>query len=207
MNATGAILAGGASSRMGQAKALIEWSGRPLIQEVRDRLLTVVPDILVVTGVPEMLPFLDVPMVPDVFPGRGPLGGLHAALSHTGSEWVLLVGCDQPFLSVGLMSHILSHAQTMDADAVVPALGDGKIEPLCAAYSRGILPGLTDWLERGGSSRFLRFLSEISVKYLEPDEWGAFGPPERLFFNINTRADLERARLMADGKDQRCQGQ
>ncbi len=198
MSVVGAILAGGASRRMGQPKALLPWRGHTLIQEVADRLQQATPEIVLVTGQPELFRFLSYTMLDDVFPGRGPLGGIHAALTHVGRGWLVMVGCDQPFLSPELVRLLVDRAADGDVAAVVPALADGKIEPLCAAYNTDMLPQLTRWLRDCREPRILHFLRGISVAYLGPDHWAHLGKPELLFFNINTPADLATARQLRE---------
>ena len=179
---------------MGRSKALLDWRGRPLILEVADRLSRVTPHLLVVGGDAGVRALMDVPTVTDVFPGRGPLGGLHAALHHATTPWVILVGCDQPFVDTSFLTHLLKVAEEPGTDAVVPVLADGKVEPLCAAYSRRVLLRLTDYLKENDGRRMVDFYPLISVRYLAPPEWEKFGHAGRLFLNINTPADLDWAR-------------
>ncbi len=196
---TGIILAGGKSRRMGRPKSLISWRGQPLIMEVSRRLGLITDKLLLVTDEPGRYPFLDIPKVPDLFVNRGPMGGLHSGLHHAETPWMILTACDQPFLDPGLLGLLASYADRTGIDAVVPSLPGGYIEPLCALYSRDILPGLTRWLEQEERSSLRDFLPTINCHYLPPGEWEAFGPPERLFFNMNTPADLKRAQTMFDG--------
>ncbi|MCX8063463.1 MAG: NTP transferase domain-containing protein, partial [Anaerolineales bacterium] len=73
------VQAGGESRRMGKDKALLPFLGKPLIQRILERLIPVVDEALVTTNHPERYGFLNVPLVGDVFPGRGALGGLYTA--------------------------------------------------------------------------------------------------------------------------------
>ncbi|MBZ5528490.1 MAG: molybdenum cofactor guanylyltransferase [Acidobacteriia bacterium] len=100
----GYVQAGGASSRFGSDKALAELGGKPmllrmtaLVESVAGRASVVAP-----AGRYEGL---GVDVVPDRWPGQGPLGGIVTALLHTAETapdcpWNLIVGCDLPFLTV-----------------------------------------------------------------------------------------------------------
>ena len=76
------IQAGGASSRMGEDKALKAFLGRPLIQRVVERLAPIAEEVIVTTNNPDDYRFLGLPLFPDLKPGRGALGGLYLSLIH-----------------------------------------------------------------------------------------------------------------------------
>lgn len=195
MKVTGVILAGGKSRRMGTPKALIPWRDGTLVEEVARRLGPVTSQLVVVTNDPDSLPPLEAEMVADIFPGRGPLAGLHAGLVHSPTPWILMVACDQPFLNRGFLEHLRDSALKSDFEALAPCLEGDLIEPLHAAYHRGIVPRLEAWLKEERSLKILDFYRQIRVRYLPPPEWQRFGTANELFFNINTPGDLARARL------------
>jgi molybdopterin-guanine dinucleotide biosynthesis protein A len=80
-----AVQAGGQSSRMGEDKALKPFLGRPLIQRVIERLALMADEVLVTTNRPEAFAFLNLPLFPDLKPGRA-LGGLYTALASSNCE-------------------------------------------------------------------------------------------------------------------------
>ena len=99
MRVTGVIQAGGRSVRMGgRPKGLMELGGRRLIERVLMALTPVVDDVLVVTNTPQLYAFLGLPMVPDVYPDRGSLGGIYSGLRAAPGQAALTVACDMPFL-------------------------------------------------------------------------------------------------------------
>ena len=82
MRITGVVQAGGKSTRMGGApKALMDLGGRRIVERVVAAIAPVVDDVLVVTNTPELYAFLGLPMVGDVFPDHGSLGGIYSGLS------------------------------------------------------------------------------------------------------------------------------
>ena len=88
-----AIQAGGESRRMGRDKGLMPFLGRPLIQRVLERLTPIADEVLVTTNSPDEYRFLNLPLFPDLKPGRGALGGLYTALSSAACEAVAVVAC------------------------------------------------------------------------------------------------------------------
>ncbi len=195
-----AILAGGASRRFGSPKALAEVDGRPLIERVRDALRAVVSDPVLITSRPEAHAGLDLPTRPDGLPGGGPMAGLHAALrwaEERGRDGVLLVACDLPFLDPGLLRRLVDLARAGESAAVAPeGPGPFGIEPLCAWYSNLALPEVERRLA-GGDLSMGGLLAALGAERLSLAEVRAFGRPDVLFHNVNTRADRLAAETIA----------
>ena len=138
----------------------------------------------------------DVVIVGDQFPFTGGLAGVHAALS-LGRD-VLVVAWDMPFVEAGLLRELVSRAST-DSSALIPeSLAPIGFEPFCALYRTRALPAIEAFLAAGGGAAH-RFLRELGgVAWLPLRDVARFGDPERLFFSVNTAADLDRARAMAE---------
>lgn len=185
---TGVILAGGNSSRLGQDKAFIEICGQPLVKHTVHQLRQVVGSILLVTDRPHEFSFLGLPVTPDLYPGVGVLGGLHAGLSAACSDYVLAVGCDMPFLCPELLRYLFS--LRAEADVVMPRI-DGYHEPLHAVYSRACLPNLERTI-RAKRQRILHALDGLRIRYVERVEMEPYDPELRSFFNVNRPEDLAR---------------
>lgn len=194
---TGIILAGGKGSRLGRSKALQVIGGKSAIQRVVDSLSAVTTRIIVATANGEAIPCsstAEMITVADIYPGRGPLAGIHSGLTASTSSRAVVVGCDMPFLSPGLLDYMCRVSPGFDA--VVPRM-DEKVEPLCAVYSRSCLPTMQRLLERH-ELMINRVFSMVKVRYVGEDEIDRFDPEHLSFFNINSRQDLERAeRLLA----------
>lgn len=141
----GYILAGGKSSRMGQNKAFLEWRGEPLVVAAARSLAGLVASITLV-GDPLIYGGLGFPVIPDHYPGCGPLAGIHAALRHSPHEWALVTACDMltpPHTWAGLLN------PSRDTfDCVIPTT-DGRLEPLGALYHRRGLPSIEAALSAG----------------------------------------------------------
>ena len=193
-NASGIVLAGGVSARLGQDKALVEVAGQPLVERVVDVLRTLVDDIVLVTPSPERLAWLGLPAVDDIYPGIGTLGGLHAGLSAIQNPYGLVVGCDMPLLNRDLLSYLIS--QTGDAEVIMPRVGR-FYEPLHALYARSILPILEQRI-RAGQRRIRQACAGLRTRYILEDEIARHDPDHWSFFNVNTPEDLARARAVLD---------
>src|SRR5215217_5495151 len=129
------IQAGGESSRMGEDKALKTFLGRPLIQRVVDRLASIADEVMVTTNRPEAYAFLNLPLFPDLKPGRGALGGLYTAIACAKHPLAAVVACDMPFASATLFDAESKLLLEEEVDVVIPKSEQGY-EPLHAVYRR-----------------------------------------------------------------------
>jgi molybdopterin-guanine dinucleotide biosynthesis protein A len=196
---TSIILAGGKSSRFGQNKALQVIEGKSLIQRVVDRLASLSTEIIIATAHGEAIPCssaVRIKTVADIYPGRGPLVGVYSGLIASSNSQAIVVGCDTPFLSVGLLKYMTQICSTFDV--VVPRIKK-KVEPLCAVYSKNCLAPIQELLERD-ERQIRKLFSIVKVEYVEEDEINRFDPEHLSFFNINSQDDLERARKLAVAK-------
>ena len=193
---TSIILAGGKSSRLGRSKALQIIDGRSLIQRVVDRTGRFSTEIIIVTASGEALPCyssVEIKTVADIYPEKGPLVGIYSGLISASSSRAVVVGCDTPFLSVSLLKYMTKICPT--CDVVVPRIKN-KLEPLCAVYSKNCSGPIQNLLEQD-ELRIDRLYSMVKMKYVEDDEINRFDREHLSFFNINSQADLDRARRLA----------
>lgn len=189
-----AVLAGGEGRRLRAEKALLTLGDRYLAEVLVENLRPLFARVTLVArsdhsplkGLREE----GVRLVSDVLKGRGPLGGLHAALYHCAAPACFIIGCDMPFPSLPLVERML--ALSAGRPAVVPRR-DGYIEPLFAVYARELEGPARAFLESGGL-KIHEFLETLDVLYLEREEIDGLDPQGLSFFNINTPEDLARAR-------------
>src|SRR5579875_3832675 len=112
--ATGAVMAGGKSSRLGRDKALLTIDGETLLARALRCVASVTAEQLVI-GPPERAAQAPgVRVVPDAYPGSGPLGGIYSALQAASHDSVLVVACDMPFLNGALLAYLLTLAPGYD---------------------------------------------------------------------------------------------
>ena len=181
---TGVILAGGKSSRMGSDKAALRLAGESLFDRARRALTQVCPRIQIAGARPD-LACDDLPAFADTHPGSS-LGGLHNALCHSDSEWVLVLPCDLPFPSPTLLRELLR--KRAGVQAVMPRTSNGS-EPLIASYHRSVLPLIEEHL-REGKLKLVDLLDRLHISYLGEEEL----PPgwRRALTNLNRPQDLDR---------------
>ncbi|NOY98025.1 MAG: molybdenum cofactor guanylyltransferase [Chloroflexi bacterium] len=186
------IQAGGESHRMGQDKALMPFLGRPLIQRMVERLAPIADELLVTTNRPGDYRFLDVPLIPDVKPGRGALGGLYTALDAASQPFVAVVACDMPFASPKLLSAAHDLLVESGADVAVPST-DGGLEPLHAVYRRAAcLPAIVNALE-ADKWKVISWFPQVKVRVLPPEACARYDPHGLAFLNLNTPEEFARA--------------
>lgn len=178
------ILAGGRSRRMGRDKPLLSLGGRTLLERaVRFwRSCPGIDGVLVAVGAEDHFDALPDGAVPvrDLYPGCGPLAGLHAAFALTDAELVYVSAVDMPFLKE---SALLPEPK---GDAAVYTK-NGLPEPLFGVYRRTVLPALEAAL-RAGRRKASALLDELDTEYIEMRE--ELMP---VLDNLNTPEDMLRA--------------
>lgn len=184
----GLALAGGASRRMGRDKALLPWADGDLLGHTLARLRAVASEVRIVSG-PE-LRHADRGVPVDTDAGTGALAGVLAGLAAVRGREVLVLAVDLPLVPSALLARLLDEAR--DADVVVPVSPHGT-EPLCARYGPACLEPIRRRVAEG-DLKMSAFWPEVRAHRLEPAEIADLGDPELLFLNVNTPADLERAR-------------
>lgn len=180
MQAAVFVLAGGRSSRMGRDKALLPFHGRPLVEHVAAQARGVTDNITLVGDISRYTN-LGYPVIEDIFPGHGPLSGLHAALTSTRSEWNLILACDMPELTAEFLVRLMAQAEAGQAAAVIPVGPDSVPQPLCAAYRRRCAPLITRALE----NRVYKVTEGLAA--LDIEFWPV--PHSHYFRNLNTPED------------------
>jgi molybdenum cofactor guanylyltransferase len=181
--ATAIILAGGKSRRMGTDKAMLTVGGRPMIERVSKQLRGFFDEILVSSDDVDKFGFLGFNVIKDRVSGQGPLMGIASALQASANDLNFIVACDIPDIDLALVHRMLDEAIKGKFEIVVPAVGDGKYEPLFAVYRKSTLKAINDVLASGG-----RKISDVfaycKTKFIELD--GA----DRLV-NLNTMTDYK----------------
>lgn len=188
MNIKGCIIAGGRSGRFGSDKSVHVFNGKPLISHVADAVKPVFKEIFIAANDPEKFAFLGLPVVPDLIPGMGPLGGIYTALETFDIERVFVIPCDMPWISTDLIRFMCSIEPAYDI--VVPRIG-GRYQPLHAIYSHRCGDAIKGSIARE-DYRMSGFYGGLNMRIVSEEEVRRFGDPERIFHNINFRDDLEK---------------
>lgn len=192
------ILAGGKNSRMRQNKALLIVNQQKIIERIMSRLGGLFGETIIVTNSPETYANIpDVRIVRDVFPNKGPLGGIHAGLTYASYDKNLFVACDMPFVSGEVARQLFDNSA--GSDVTVPVI-DGKYQPLFAVYSKGCIPVIEEQL-REGKYKITDFYEKVRVAEVDLHRLDNYDFRREIFYNVNTPAELEEARRMAEQKE------
>lgn len=170
MNASGFVLAGGASVRMGRDKASLPYRGGTLLDHITEAVREAAGNVTVIGGDHG---------IPDRIPGLGPIGGLFTALTETATDWNLLVACDMPGIAAAALRILLKRCEISTADCIAASL-ESEPEPLCAVYHRRCLPEVARAVD-AKRLKMLGLLAELAVE-LQPLEPAALA-------NANTPAE------------------
>jgi molybdopterin-guanine dinucleotide biosynthesis protein A len=189
---TGTLLAGGRATRLGGApKGLLRVDGEPIAARSLALFERLFGRSLVVANDPAPYAPLGARIVPDLIPGHGAPGGLHAALSAAETPWIFLAACDMPFLAADAIRFLAARRDGVD---VVLVRARGRLEPLHGFWSRACLAPLERLLREGNPS--LRDVAaEVRVRIVEEEEWRTVDPALRSLENANTPEDAARLGL------------
>jgi molybdopterin-guanine dinucleotide biosynthesis protein A len=196
MKIEGFILAGGASSRMGEDKSRLSLGGRTFVESAARRLRAVTTRVSVVSS-RDGAESHGLPLVRDLRAGLGALGGLHAALASCRSEWAAVVACDLPFVTGELLARLSSMCAD-DLDAVVPVQEDGRLQPLCALYRARVCLEQVEEMIRACELRPRLLLSRVRARRVAFGELSDLEGSRRFFLNVNTPEDYARALDVGD---------
>lgn len=194
---TGFVLAGGKSTRMGRDKAGLSLAGRTLLETAVAAVRDVTPEVFIL-GSPELYQAYG-PVIADIFPGCGPLGGIHAALSQTKTEFNLMIAVDTPFLSGRLLRFLVERALKARAVVTAPEV-NAYPQPLCAVYSLAFLP-IAERALRAGDFKIVPLFPSQGTLLIPETELAQVAFTAEMFENLNTPEDLERARRRAPGRN------
>ena len=200
-SATGIVLAGGSSRRMGRDKAMLQLGEQTALQHAAASVSRVCEELIIAAaGRPaQHLPGLSPVWVPDPPGAAGPLAGLAAGLSAASHPIAIVVACDMPFLNDSLLALLLNALP--GCDAAVPLAG-GRAQPLHAAYSRDCLPTIRALLRLGARSMF-DLLTRLRVRYVAESRCLELDPEGLSSFNMNTADDYRFANSHWTGRQDR----
>ena len=194
---TGFVLAGGKSTRMGQDKAAVTLNGRTLLEHALAALREVCQDVAIL-GKHELYGALG-PVYEDIFPGCGPLSGIHAALTNSQTKFNLIIAVDTPFLAPAFLSYMAERAIASEAIITTPEIND-YTQPLCTVYSRDFLP-IAEQALRSGNYKIVPLFPSGKTLVIKESELRQFAFAADMFENLNTPDDLARAQRRFSGRD------
>ncbi len=191
---TGILLAGGKSRRMGEDKRFLHVGDRTLFERSLTVLRSIFQNVLIVIAQDSPTLEAEVPVIRDLVPNCGNLGGLYSGLQQASTEHVFVVACDMPFLTPEAVRYLIRLKNNAD---IVMAQRDNGLEPMHALYGRRCLPVLEEMVR----TRHLKIQdivehSSLNVRLIKEAELSRIDPEGRSFLNVNTPSDLEAARRL-----------
>ena len=169
---------------MGRDKALLPLHGQPLVIAVASAVQTAAGSVTLV-GNPALHANLGLPLVADLYPGEGPLGGILTALNAAAAEWNLIAACDMPALEFVFLNRLFDAAERSNSQILLPVDAAGIPQPLCAVYHRQSLPALQRAFDAGIRKVTAAFdalrVDTLVVEQVEhfqnvntPEDWAAY---------------------------------
>jgi molybdopterin-guanine dinucleotide biosynthesis protein A len=194
---TAFILAGGKSSRMGEDKAFLRLGQETLLSRTLNLVRSLTPNVRIVG---ETAKFAKLgPVIEDLCPERGPLGGIHAALLSTKTALNLMLAVDTPFIESSFLEFVISEARRSGAIVTVPRSG-GHFHSLCAIYRKEFSEVAEQSLILG-QNRIDALFSSVKTRVIEEPELLRLGFSSEMFRNLNTPAERREAELRFGNKD------
>ena len=181
------LLAGGASTRMGQPKALLDYAGQPLWKMQMGKLQALHPDELFLS-IPRELSLPSGPwrVLHDEKAGLGPLSGLHATLQAMTGEWLVVLAIDLPDMTTTFLQNLYDTALAKHC-GLVPKL-DGFYQGLAAIYPRSLAESCQTHL--ASNDRSLQRFARQAVADGQLATYQVAEENRALFRNVNRPADL-----------------
>jgi phospholipid/cholesterol/gamma-HCH transport system ATP-binding protein len=187
---TAFILAGGKSTRMGSDKAFVTLHGRTLLARALELARSVTSDVRIVGDPAKFARFA--PVVEDLFPECGPLGGIHAALRSSQTDLNLILAVDVPFVLPELLQYLIRRARSTAASTVTVVQASGGRQPLCAVYRQDFADAAEQALAAGRYKIDPLFATQRTL-VIDEEELNSAGFSPTMFRNLNTPEELVEA--------------
>src|SRR3989338_5425121 len=185
------ILAGGKNTRMhGHDKAFLEIKGKAIAGILIEKFKPLTDDVIIVTNSPQKYANLDVRLVKDEYPDKGPLMGIYSGLKYSSSKYNFIVACDMPFIRISLVKHMIENINNYDV--TVPKI-DGKFHPLFGIYSRECIPVIQEMLKQD-VLRISDMFPKVKTCFILRQDLEKFDKGLVSLININTAEDLIKAK-------------
>lgn len=186
------ILAGGKSSRMGgKDKASLKLGDKTLLEIMRAKAQSISDRVFIVGSKQKFGPAA----IEDLFPNRGPLAGIHAALHSSPTELNLMLAVDLPFVEPAFLRYLVLQAESSQAVVTIPRTA-ARWQPLCAIYRR-IFADSAEKALAAGRNKIDTLFSEIPLRMIDEQELNQAGFSSEIFANLNTPEEFAAAERFA----------
>lgn len=205
MARTGAVLAGGASRRMGQPKPEIVVDDIRLLDRAVAVLQAVADDVLIVGSqddAPSSTAALsaDAPIhVQDRRAGLGPLAGIETALAASRHPITIIIAVDHPWVTPAVLRLLAETLESAPDHQAAMLATDRGPQPLVAAYRQTALSTITRLLD-DGERRAMAVVDALNMTAIDPEVWRRADPRGWSVRDLDTPTDVAasvRSRSMA----------
>lgn len=179
------ILAGGKSSRMGEEKGLVNYKGKPIISYLIDTATILGMPVSVIAFDPRYGQF-GLKVYEDTVKEKGPMGGLYTALKRSERENVLLLSCDMPFLSEGVLRRLIAQAVPGKINCISL---EGRINPVIGVYPKMLEASLKELLDEN-KLKMQAMVESQTHQIIPMDDF--YDLESRIFANINSKEELKK---------------
>lgn len=195
---TAIILAGGKNVRMGgRNKAFLKIGGKSFIEHQIERLQRVFKEVIISAKTPEVYSHLNLPIVTDIIPDKGPLGGIYSGLTKATSFFSFVIACDMPFVNIELIEFLkkqtfvgaTGRSPLRNYDVVVPQSERG-LEPLHAFYSKDCIEPIREQLN-SNALKMADFLSSVKARVVTLGEVKHIENIYNALVNLNTQEEYQ----------------
>ena len=188
---TGIILCGGKSSRMQTNKALLKLGDKTVIEIVAEKLKSIFNEVLISANDSKEYDFLKLPVVNDIFIGKGPLAGIHSALKYSSTEKNFIISCDMPLISVELIKYLIN--LNSEKSILLPK-SNGRIQQLCGIYSKSVIDEIENIFKLSEKDKNIKgsvyeLLERASIEFIDVDDLNIYN--KNIFLNMNSPEDYE----------------
>ena len=168
-------------------KASLKLAGKTLLEIMREKASGISDRVFIVGSKQKFGPAA----IEDVFPNRGPLAGIHAALRNSPAELNLMLAVDLPFIEPAFLRYLASRAEASQAVVTIPRTTAGW-QPLCAIYRCSFADAAEQALA-AGRNKIDALFSDLPLRVIDEQELEEAGFSADIFANLNTPEDLAQA--------------
>jgi molybdopterin-guanine dinucleotide biosynthesis protein A len=184
------ILAGGKSSRLGFDKQQLQLKGESVVCKLYEQLGKLFPKVIIVTNKPDLYTPHKLTTISDIYKGKGPIAGIHAALSTATSDYFYITACDMPILNITFIDYMKKLIRKSFPDILCSLNERNLVEPFNGFYSINCLSNLTNCIINNETALF-KFIRKQNNQFIETDMVKKFDPDLDMFKGINKREDME----------------
>ena len=179
ISATAGILIGGQSSRFGSPKWKVTMNGITILDRLWEACNRFETRIVIGKEQPREL---GKQFLKDELEGQAPIIGLYTLLKNSTHDWNLLLSCDLPMMTAGLLEKIWENRDS-EKDIIAPE-SDAHLQVTCAFYHRRLADTVEAFISNGQLSLY---------QFAKTVECNKVSMPEKQFFNMNAPEDLDTA--------------